>query len=60
MSRGYGTQLLKPGTAQINPGLRLHYVTAGDGDELSREVGGGLSLEGASAAALVKSMQARG
>jgi hypothetical protein len=34
MSQGYGTQLLKHGMAQINPGLRLHYVTEEDGNRI--------------------------
>jgi pimeloyl-ACP methyl ester carboxylesterase len=32
MSQGDGPQLPKHGMAQINPGLRLHYVAAGEGD----------------------------
>jgi pimeloyl-ACP methyl ester carboxylesterase len=34
MSQGHGTQLLKHGMAEIHPGLRLHYVTAGDGNRI--------------------------
>jgi hypothetical protein len=29
-----GSHLLKHGMAEINPGLRLHYVTAGDGNRM--------------------------
>jgi pimeloyl-ACP methyl ester carboxylesterase len=34
MPQDHGTQLLKHGMAQINPGLRSHYVEAGNGDRI--------------------------
>jgi hypothetical protein len=34
MSQGHTTQLLKHGMAEITSGLRLQYVTAGDGNRI--------------------------